>query len=137
MSAPLPRRRRALWAFHHSSWDRLSAAIAHFQRDHTPAVRATTHALMREYIDALHPLIGRQAAFRYEASWQAFEEATDRSAQLNATMAARAALDETDTAMVDELERELVSAGEAFAWEQVVLKTALESAWDRDQKGEA
>ena len=115
----------------------MMAAIVDFEQDSTPAKRATTHAAIRQYIECLPPLIGSEAAFRYEASWRRFEDAVARAAQLNATMASRSSLDATDPELMRELEEVVLHTSTAFALEQVALKALLNDAWERDQKGEA
>jgi hypothetical protein len=134
MNASLPRKRRALWAAHNVASQRMIAALHDFHRDNTGGLRARTSAPVGAYVQCLPPLIGHEAAFRYEAAWRAFEHATTYAEQYKAAMAASGALDEANAALSEALERELENAARAFASEQVALKTALEAAWERDEQ---
>jgi hypothetical protein len=134
MNGSLPRKRRVLWAAHNAASQRMSAALRDYQRDNTAGIRATTSAAVREFVESLPPLIGHEAAFRYEAAWRAWEEATIRAERRHNTMDDSGALDAPDTELSQELDRELADAARAFAGEQIDLKTALEAAWERDEK---
>ena len=112
------------------------AALDEFRRDNTHAVRAKTHAAIHQYIECLHPLVGYEAAFRYEASWRAFEDASARAERRKIAEADRPALDALNAALIKELDRELLNAGLTFVNEQVILKTALDNAWKRDERRE-
>jgi hypothetical protein len=135
-SSPVVHMKRLdLWAAYNAASENMIAVLDDFERDSTPANRAKTHAAIRQYIECLHPLIGHEAAFRYEASWRRFEDATARLEQLNATMASLSPLDATDAELMRELEQVMLDTSTAFALEQVALKTLLDEALERDQKG--
>jgi hypothetical protein len=128
-------KRQKLWDACYAAGDRVSAALADYRQDKTPITRAQTQGAIREFIESLHPLIGRVATFRYEASWQAFEDAAARSEQLNAAIAAKPTIDAGDVELMEGLSRELVGAGEAVHREQVAIVTLVDSACERDEKG--
>ena len=129
-------KRQALWAAHNAASKRMMAALDDFERDSSPSVRAKTHAAIHRYIQCLHPLIGHEAAFRYEASWRRFEDATDQIQEFFAAIAGRT-VDATDAELQRRLERAVLDTGTAFALVQLALGALLDEAWERDQKGEA
>jgi hypothetical protein len=121
------------WAALGAASDAVLAEFADWQQDNTPTTRAKLGSAIREFCEYLGPVIGNEAAFRYQATWQAFEDAVDRDAQLTATMAAQPTIDAGDAALMRHLRRERDAAREAFEH----LQTATQAALDEAKKGGA
>jgi len=121
------------WAALDAASNAVRAEFADWQQDNTPTTRATLGSAIRELCECLGPVIGNEAAFRYQASWQAFQDALDRYAQLTATMAGHTPIDMADAVLMRHLGRELDAAREAFEHVQTTTQAAL----DERKKGGA
>ena len=111
----------------------MMAALDEFRRNDTHAVRARTHVAIHEYIECLHPLVGtrlRSGMRRVGARSKTRPPAPQRRKIAEAD---RPALDALSAALIKELDRELVNVGLAFVNEQLILKRALDNAWERDE----
>ncbi len=89
-------------------------------------------AACHDYVQRLAPVIGEVAAFRYEASIRAFQDAVDRLDATNATLARLPSLDEADRILVTRLTDELATAQSAVDAVEGDLAGALDRARARD-----
>ncbi len=85
--------REALWKALAEAADAAQAATHEHAREATPQARAAAEAALQEYVNRLTPVIGRVAAFTYEVSLRAHQDAVDRLDGLNATIDAGEAVD--------------------------------------------
>ena len=120
------------WAALGAASDAVLAEFADWQQDNTPTTRAKLGSAIREFCEYLGPAIGNEAAFRYQATWQALQDVADRDAQLTATMAAQPPIGAGDAALMRHLRRELDAARESFEH----VQTATEAAINEGKKGD-
>jgi hypothetical protein len=125
-------KREQLWSDIADKADALEEANEDWRLEDTPVKRLKLESALREYIGCLGPIIGHEAAFRYEASWQAFQDASDRQAQLVDTMATQPTFDQDDADLLHRALEEQDVAMKAFDRSLAALLRALEEARQRD-----
>ena len=87
--------RDELWRGLAEAADAAQDAVEAFRRAATPLTRSAADAACHDYVQRRAPVIGEVAAFRYEASIRAFQDAIDRLESTHATLARLPSLDET------------------------------------------
>ncbi len=127
-------RRAELWEALAESADAIQAAGDEHRRAPTPQTREAAETALDEYVKRLSPVIGQVAAFRYEASLRAFQDAIDRVETLNATLNTAPSVDDADTKLWQQLDKEKARAGRAFKAAEATLDAALERAKARDNE---
>ena len=114
--------------------DAAQDAVEAFKRAPTPQTRTAAEAACHDYVLRLAPVIGEVAAFRYEATIRAFQNAVDRLDATNATLAGLAFLDEADRTLVRRLSDDVATAQSALDAAEVDLAEALERAVAHDNE---
>ena len=131
--------RAALWAGLSEAADAVQAAVDEYERAPTPQRRAVRDAAFREYVRRLPHVIGNAEAGRYEASWVAYLDATERVEQLTARLSLLPSTDATDRQLQQQLTDDQAAAGTAFEGASTALDATLERAFahdhERDEKG--
>ena len=127
--------RAALWTGLGEAADVVQAAVDEYERTPTPQRRAVRDAAFREYVRRLPHAIGNAEAGRYEASWVAYQEATERVEQLTVRLGLLPSTDATDRQLQQQLIDAQAAAGKAFGVATVALEAALDRARAHDEKG--
>ena len=117
---------KAGWTALGAAADAVRAEFADWEQDNTLTTHARLGSAIREFCEYLSPIIGNEAAFRYQTAWEALTYAVDRLAQLTATMAAQPTVDVGDAALMRHLRRERDAAREAFDHIQAATQAALD-----------
>ncbi len=112
----------------------VEAAVAHRERKETRQARAAVKEAARVYTICLAHVIGLPAAQRYAISMQAYRDAIDRSASLNATMSMKPSKDAADVAALVDVAEEQIAAEAAFKRASTEVVTAVERAKARDNE---
>ena len=129
--------RAALWTGLGEAVEAVQAAVDEYERAPTPQRRAVRDAAFREYVRRLPHVIGNAEANRYEASWVAYQEATERVEQLAVRLGLLPSTDATDRQLQQQLIDAQAAAGKAFGVATVALEAALDRARAHDEKGGA
>jgi len=128
-------RRQQLWQALSDAAHAVMTATEDWKEDPTPAKRAVVDGAVARYVDYLAPVIGSEAAFRFEATTRAFNDAVDRFASLIATLQGRV-LDAADVQLLQGVAAEQVAAGRAYVASQSALLAALNKAHLLDEQGD-
>ncbi len=126
--------RDELWRGLVEAADAAQDAVEAFKRAPTPQTRTAAEAACHDYVLRLAPVIGEVAAFRYEATIHAFEDAVDRLDAANATLAGLASLDEADRTLVCRLTDEVATAQSTVDAAEADLADALQRARAHDNE---
>jgi hypothetical protein len=123
--------RAGLWKALAAAADDVADATTAYEADDTPATRHRMDAAARTYCELLAPVVGQEAAFRYEAVLQQCRDAADRLERLKAAYVGRA-LDDADTELLSRLSHDQAEALAAVGAAEESLNAALAEAEARD-----
>lgn len=118
--------RDELWQALAEASHALGTSFLNWKTAPTPANGLTLEAAIRGDANLLGPVIGHEAAFQFEAAYQAFVEAMDRHQALLATFAARPTLDESDVALMRGLQKDYEDAVTAFEVVEAATLTRID-----------
>jgi hypothetical protein len=130
-----PIRRRELWTVHDEAVETVEDTATAWRVNDTAATRSAVEIATRRYIESLRPLIGIEPAFRYEVSWQAVCESTDRLTRLQAALANQNAVDVSDAELLARLKADQELAVKTFTDAERSVLAAVAAAHALDSGG--
>ena len=127
--------REALWAAVEETSDAMAKAVDAWLPEKAPSTHAAVTAAVHAFAGCLDAVIGDEAAFRFEASWQAVVDATERVESLTSTLATSAAtLHAGDASMMLHLRDQQEEAVREFLRVENATQGALDEARTRDDE---
>jgi hypothetical protein len=126
-------KRVELWEALSRAADAVETASDVWQREPSLQNRVMVDVSARQFVECLSPVIGTQAACRYEACLRALHDSIARHASLHATMQGRT-LDAGDMKLLNQLELEEMVASWSYTAAKTALMADISAAHTRDEE---